>query len=235
MTESIKHIQAIVTDIEGTTSSISFVKDILFPYARENLASYVAAHPLQVESVLSDIRLKLNDAALTTDKIIEILMGWIDEDRKETSLKSLQGMIWENGYKQGYFKGHVYDDAAEMLQHWFDQGLKIFIYSSGSVAAQKLLYGYSDHGDLTPLFSGYFDTTTGPKHEASSYSVISQAIKIMPSHILFLSDQVREIQAAHQAGFQTILVDRDSPSDDLSSGFLKVKNFHDIHLENNFS
>lgn len=163
----ITDIKAIVTDIEGTTSSISFVHDVLFPYARQRLADYIHTHEAETAAILNDVRALENAASLSTDEVIAVLTGWIDEDRKATPLKALQGLIWEEGFKSGAFKGHIYDDAADMLQHWHDQGLKLYIYSSGSIAAQKLLYGYSERGDLTPLLSGYFDTTTGPKREPS--------------------------------------------------------------------
>lgn len=219
---SIIGIKAIVTDIEGTTSSIRFVHDVLFPYAKAHIPEYVRTH--DVADILGEVRAMENKPDLSTEGLIETLLRWIAEDRKITPLKTLQGMVWEEGYKAGAFKGHIYDDAAEALSQWFSQGLKIYVYSSGSVAAQKLLYGYSEKGDLTPLFSGYFDTTTGPKLEASSYTKIATSIGFKPSDILFLSDHAGEIEAAQKAGYQVVLVDRDAIKSDAAHSF------SDIHI-----
>jgi len=206
----ISGIKAILTDIEGTTSSISFVHDVLFPYARAHLRDYVRENELAVGGILNEVRALENNPNLSTEDIIGIFISWIDTDRKITPLKSLQGMIWKAGYETGAFKGHIYDDAADALQNWFDKGLKIYIYSSGSVTAQKLIYGYSERGDITPLLSGYFDTTTGPKLEANSYSKIVNSMGFPPVQILFLSDHTGEIDAAHAAGYQAILIDREA-------------------------
>jgi enolase-phosphatase E1 len=197
-------IQNIVTDIEGTTSSLSFVKDVLFPYARAHLAAYVRTHEqdARVAPLLDDVR-KEAGHALSTDAVIEQLLQWIDEDRKITPLKTLQGMIWETGYRQGDFKGHVYDDAVRNLRRWKDQGRRLYVYSSGSVYAQKLLFGYSDYGDLTPLFSGYFDTTVGMKRDPASYTRIVETLRAPAASILFLSDIVEELDAARTAGMHT--------------------------------
>ena len=159
-------IKAIVTDIEGTTSSLSFVKEVLFPYARANLADYVRNHKdePQVKSVLEE-SCKEVGAELDTEQLIAQLIQWLDEDKKVTPLKSLQGLIWERGYRKGDFNGHVYPDAAAYLKAWQAKGLDLYIYSSGSVYAQKLLFAHTEYGDLTPLFSGYFDTHIGGKKE----------------------------------------------------------------------
>jgi enolase-phosphatase E1 len=205
----IDRIKAIVTDIEGTTSSISFVHDVLFPYARQKLPDYVRTHESEIVDILNQVREIEKNPSLDTEQIISIFTLWIDEDRKITPLKTLQGLIWEAGFKSGAFKGHIYEDAAEALQEWYDRGFKLYVYSSGSIGAQKLLYGYSECGDLTPLLSGYFDTTTGPKREAVSYKKIAAAVGFLPAQILFLSDITEELDAAKEAGFQTVLLDRD--------------------------
>jgi enolase-phosphatase E1 len=202
-------IKAILTDIEGTTSSISFVHEVLFPYAAEHLPDYVRTHESEISGILDQVREQEENPDLSTEGVIKVLLGWIKEDKKATPLKALQGLIWEEGYKQNAFKGHIYDDAADALWDWYGKGLRLYVYSSGSVPAQKLLYGHSERGDLTPLFSGYFDTTTGPKLEASSYSTIAGSMGFSPSEILFLSDHKGEIDAAQKAGFQTVLVDRE--------------------------
>lgn len=202
-------IQAVVTDIEGTTSSITFVKDVLFPYARQALPDFVArnAEEPDVRALLDALTEEVPEAADDTARVA-LLQTWIDEDRKHTVLKTLQGMIWEAGYREAEFTSHMYPDAVEALQRWYAEGVALYVYSSGSIAAQKLLFGYSDAGDLTPLFSGFFDTTTGPKRDTASYRAIAQSIGDAPEEILFLSDVVEELDAARQAGLQTVLVDR---------------------------
>jgi enolase-phosphatase E1 len=207
-------IKAIVTDIEGTTSSILFVKDVLFPYARANIADYVRSHTddPQVKPLLDDVCKEVG-SELSTEQIIAQLIQWIDEDKKATPLKSLQGMIWEAGYRQGDFKGHLYPDAAQNLKAWKAQGLDLYIYSSGSVYAQKLLFAHTEYGDLTPLFSGYFDTHIGGKKEQQSYDNIAGQLAIPASQLLFLSDIKEELDAAKAAGFQTIWLVRDSTPD----------------------
>ncbi len=207
-------IKAILTDIEGTTSSLSFVKDILFPYARARMADYVASHHdnPDVRRCLDEVR-ALTAATLTDAQVVEQLIRWIDEDRKITPLKTLQGMIWEAGYQSGAFQGHVYDDAADQLRAWKQRGLRLFVYSSGSVYAQKLIFGHTAFGDLTPLFAGYFDTTIGGKREVGSYQKITAAINVPPQDILFLSDIKEELDAATVAGLQTVWLRREGVID----------------------
>lgn len=198
----VQGISAIVTDIEGTTSSLSFVKDVLFPYARAHLPDYIRSNQEKLKPVIAE-------AGNTPGEAIETFLRWMDEDKKITPLKTLQGMIWQKGYDTGELQGHIYDDALRALKTWNAKGVRLYIYSSGSVPAQKLLFGHTPHGDLTPLFSGYFDTATGPKLVADSYTKIATAIQTSPKNILFLSDSSGEISAATQAGLQTILVNRE--------------------------
>jgi enolase-phosphatase E1 len=207
-------IKAIVTDIEGTTSSLSFVKEVLFPYARANLADYVRRHKdeSQVKGLLEDACKEVG-AELDAGQLIAQLIQWIDEDKKVTPLKSLQGLIWEAGYQKGDFKGHVYADAAACLTTWKAKGLDLYVYSSGSVYAQKLLFAHTEYGDLTPLFSGYFDTHIGGKKEQESYYKIAKQLGIPADQILFLSDIKEELDAAKEAGFQTLWLIRDSVPD----------------------
>jgi enolase-phosphatase E1 len=197
-------IKAIVTDIEGTTTSLSFVKDVLFPYARENLAAFVRANAEdpQIRAILDDARQAVG-VRLDLGALIEQFIAWIDADRKITPLKALQGLIWDYGYRQGAFTGHVYPDAAEVLRQWHEQGVALYVYSSGSVHAQKLLFGHSNAGDLTVLFSGYFDTRIGGKKETESYRRIAAEIGQAPETILFLSDIQEELDAAQAAGYRT--------------------------------
>jgi len=203
-------IRAIVTDIEGTTSSLSFVKEVLFPYARQRIGTFVREQAEQpaVRTQLAAVSEAVG-RALTDDDAVTQLIRWIDEDQKITPLKALQGMIWEAGYRNGDFRGHVYDDAVRRLREWKDQGLALYVFSSGSVHAQKLLFGYSDHGDLTPLFSGYFDTAIGAKRETDAYRHIAENLGIPASEILFLSDIREELDAAQAVGLHTCWLVRD--------------------------
>lgn len=167
--------QAILTDIEGTTSSISFVKDVLFPYARRALPTFVREHGNHpqvrhwLNQVADEIGEDVDDATL-----VATLQRWIDEDRKHTALKALQGMIWEDGYRTADFTAHIYPDAAEHLRAWQADGIPLYVYSSGSVPAQKLFFAHSDAGDLSPLVSGWFDTEIGGKRESASYRRIAE-------------------------------------------------------------
>ena len=203
-------IRAILTDIEGTTTSLSFVKDVLFPYARARIGDFVRAHATEPEvaRLLEDARREAG-APLDLDGLIAQLQRWIDEDRKVTPLKALQGMIGEAGYRNGDFTGHVYADAVAGLRRWHAQGVRLYVYSSGSVQAQKLLFGYSDAGDLTPLFSGYYDTAIGHKREAEAYRRILADIDLPGEDVLFLSDIREELDAAHAAGMRTVWLVRE--------------------------
>jgi len=202
-------IRAIVTDIEGTTSAIAFVHEVLFPYARRELPAFVRAHAHEPAVRQQLDRAALDIGGVVADEcIVEILQGWIAEDRKHPALKALQGMLWQDGYARGDFRGHVYADAAQALQRWHDEGIALHVYSSGSVQAQKLLFRHSDAGNLDVLFAGNFDTGVGGKREANSYRRIAAALALSASEILFLSDVVEELDAAGSAGMRTILLDR---------------------------
>ena len=210
-------IKAIVTDIEGTTTALSFVKDELFPYARARIADFVreqAARP-EVALAIKQVRtLMAEEAGVAADGIgledvVRQLQHWIDEDRKVTPLKQLQGLIWEQGYRDGQLFGHLYPDAVAALHAWHARGMALYVYSSGSIHAQKLLFAHSVAGDLTPLFSGYFDTTTGPKQAVDSYRRIVAAVGLPAGEILFLSDIEAELDAARAAGLQTCQLVRD--------------------------
>ena len=199
-------IKAILTDIEGTTSAVSFVFDVLFPFAARHLPEFVLNHADQPEVAeqVAAVRAESGESGASLERVVEILLGWIAEDRKATPLKALQGMVWEQGYRAGQLKGHVYPDAVEALRRWKEEGYDLYVYSSGSIQAQKLIFGCSEAGDLSPLFSGYFDTTSGPKREAASYQRIGAAVGLPGEQILFLSDVVQELDAAREAGLQTI-------------------------------
>lgn len=222
-------IKAIVTDIEGTTTSLSFVKNVLFPYAREHIAAFVRQHAegAEVKSQLDEVR-KLSGQQPDLEAVINQLIQWIDEDQKITPLKAMQGMIWDAGYQAGNFTGHVYEDAARKLREWHEQGIKLYVFSSGSVKAQKLIYGYSDYGDLTPLFSGYFDTRIGSKREVEAYQHIVNEISCRADEILFLSDIVEELEAADSAGMKTVQLVREDQQ--AWSGTSQATDFDQIDL-----
>ena len=188
----------ILTDIEGTTSSITFVKDVLFPYARERLPAFVVTHAdePEVQHWLHDAAKEADLISTAQQHVIDLLVSWIDQDRKSTALKALQGMIWKEGYAAKDFRAHIYPEVAKRLRAWQIAGKRLYVYSSGSVPAQKLFFGHTEVGDLTPLFSGYFDTETGPKREAESYRRIATAIGVPAGEILFLSDITEELDAA---------------------------------------
>jgi enolase-phosphatase E1 len=201
------HARAVLVDIEGTTSTIAFVHEVLFPYADEHLDRYVAAHrdepavtqALRDAAQLAGLKPDVDDAS-----VLAHLHAWIAEDRKATPLKTLQGLIWAEGYAQTGLRGHVYPDAAAGLRRWHDAGLRLYVYSSGSIEAQRVLFANSVHGDLTPLFSGNFDTTIGSKRAAASYALIADAIGVAPRDVAFLSDVDAELDAARRAGMQTV-------------------------------
>lgn len=203
-------IQAIVTDIEGTTSSIDFVHQSLFPYAKAHLRAFLRAHASE-PAVAGQIREtgRIEGRELDVEQAATVLERWIDEDRKLTPLKALQGMIWAQGYAAGELKGHVYPDTPVHLRRWHQQGKRLYVYSSGSVEAQKLIFGHSDAGDLTPLFSGYFDTRIGGKREADSYRAILKELALPGGDVLFLSDVGEELDAARSAGLHTCQLLRD--------------------------
>lgn len=224
-------IRAIVTDIEGTTSDISFVHNILFPYARERLAAFVREHCHEdpIEAILADLRAEIGEPQADTERLIETLFKFMDEDRKSTGLKALQGKIWRDGYVNGDFTGHLYSDVLPAFNAWQQQGIELYVYSSGSIAAQKLLFGYSDEGDITPLFSGYFDTHVGAKREDQSYRNIVAQIGKPAGELLFLSDIRQELDAAQQAGWNTVQLIRGEA--DTESVHRQVNRFDEINLE----
>jgi enolase-phosphatase E1 len=223
-------IRAVLTDIEGTTSSLSFVKDALFPYARAHLPEFVrtrAADP-DVKILLADAR-RESGTALDDRALVGLLQRWIDEDRKITPLKALQGLIWEAGYGSGELRGHIYDDAYRALHAWHERGLRLYVFSSGSVKAQQLLFGHTERGDLRPLFSGYFDTTVGAKRDPTAYRRIAETIGFAPAEILFLSDVVEELDAARAAGMPTYWLVR-APDTTIRDGHRVARDFDEIQF-----
>lgn len=204
-------MKAVLTDIEGTITSLSFVKDVLFPYAREALPAFVRAHAAR-----PDVAALLEDAGpgLDVEGVVALLTRWIDEDRKTTPLKALQGMVWARGYAEGHFAGHIYADAEAAMRRWHRAGIPIWIYSSGSVEAQRLLMRHASCGDLTPLVAGYFDTRTGAKADVASYRAIVGVVGLPAGEITFFSDTAAELSAASAAGLVVVQLCREGLAPD---------------------
>ena len=219
-------MSAILLDIEGTVSDKKFVTQVLFPFARERIKAFIRTHAEEPEvaNALRLMREKLGHRAASTEDIGRALERWIDEDRKEEPLKSLQGLIWAEGYASGTLVSHIYPDVPPALERWKRAGKAIAIFSSGSVAAQKLFFAHTEKGDLTPFFSSYFDLSTGPKFEAASYTKIAKALDHPPKEVRFYSDVVREIDAALAAGMAAVLVERDGPVES-SGAFRRIGDF----------
>lgn len=223
-------IRAIVTDIEGTTTDIRFVHQVLFPYARARLADFITRHgqDLEVLQALDALREEINQPQAEIVDLVDQLYVYMDKDEKSPALKTLQGIIWRTGYTEGDFRGHVYPDVVPQLAQWQQQGIKLYVYSSGSVDAQKLLFGYSEEGDLLPLFTDYFDTRVGAKREVTSYQAIAEQLLLPAQDLLFLSDIRQELDAAREAGWQTVQLIRDEP--DEVSDHRQVNRFDRIEL-----
>ncbi len=224
-------IKIVLFDIEGTTTDISFVHEVLFPYSAKHLSEWVHKHlelPI-TQDILQQVREISDQSNLDVKSCLSKLMIWHTEDRKITPLKTLQGLIWQEGYNSGELRSHVYPDAVEYLQHWYTKGLTLAVYSSGSIAAQKLLFGNTLMGDLTPLLSKYFDTTTGSKIDSQSYLTITDQLLVLPEEILFLSDSSQELAAASAANLNVCGLNRQTMA--VSHDFMYVKNFSEIPLK----
>lgn len=210
MPVSLDGIRGILLDIEGTTTPIAFVHDVLFAYARQHVRDYLTKHFNEAD-VRADIQLMQDDPgaehfnADDVDSIVAHVNRLIDLDRKSTGLKSLQGKIWHEGYADGTLRAQVFADIAPAFARWGVAGLTVSIFSSGSVLAQQLLFAHTEAGDLTPFISHYFDTGVGKKGEPESYRRIAAEIGIEPSEILFVSDVATELAAAREAGMKTAL------------------------------
>jgi len=234
---------AIILDIEGTTTSISFVYDVLFPYARQHCQDYLAAHwsSASLQTVIDQIRADAAadhaaGLAVTTipesysiEDVVRSVHSQMDLDRKSRGLKSLQGSIWVAGYESGEVKGHLFADVLPALKRWKAAGTPVYIYSSGSVAAQKLLFGFSEEGNLLPYFSGHFDTEVGGKREAESYTNIASALDIEPKEIVFATDNLYEADAAKAAGMEVVVLDRPGNPPLGEHGHRVLTNFDSLH------
>lgn len=250
--DEISFARTVLVDIEGTTTSISFVKETLFPYVRQNLKDYIETkwedeefkqdYEKLKEQAKKDEEDKLDGfVAITGDKpeeekdsLLKNVLWQMDNDRKTAALKQLQGHMWREAYKTGTVKGHVYEDVPKAFESWTNNGQKIYIYSSGSVEAQKLLFGYSVHGDLLKYFNGFFDTEVGAKQESDSYKNILSKIGGKPSDVVFLTDVVKEAAAAKEAGLSTIIVVREGNAaltDEEKVTYTTIKSFLDLTFQ----
>ena len=224
-------VRYVLMDIEGTLISIAYVRDILFPFAKYRLAPFLHERRRDLDvlrwtAICQDAIERETGTRPAYEELPAILTGWIDQDRKLACLKALQGMIWDEGYRQGAFAPELYGDVLPALTQWRAHGIRLGIYSSGSRQAQRLLFAHTNVGDVTSLFEHYFDTSVGEKKAASSYRTISEQIGLPSDHILFLSDEEAELDAAVLTGFRTAHLVR--PGTDAST---RHPTYHDLtHL-----
>ena len=234
--------RGILLDIEGTTTPIAFVHEVLFSYARTYARSFLANN-LDNDEVRADIALLREENALDVKETryptplspseIESIATYIDWlialDRKSTGLKSLQGKIWRQGYQDGSLKSPVFPDVQPALKRWHEAGLNISIFSSGSVLAQQLLFAHTEAGNLTKYISSYFDTNVGKKGEPDSYQRIAIALDLLPEKILFISDVINELEAANEAGMKTLLSIRPgNPPQDSAERYQAIHSFDGV-------
>lgn len=252
---------AVLLDIEGTTTPISFVKDVLFPYAKDNVQGFLernwetvqckedvmvlkrqAKEDKHMEGVvpIPDKKedLSKDDDGSSKDIVIDAVVKnvtWqMSSDRKTTALKQLQGHIWKEAFESGKIKGEIFDDVVPAFKQWTSNQIKIYIYSSGSIDAQKLLFGNSKFGDLLQYISGHFDTTTGAKTESGSYKKIAEAVDMKPSRILFVTDVIKEARAAFKAGYTIAVSVRPGNaalSNEDEKDFMTISSFDELLIE----
>lgn len=240
-----KKVRGVLLDIEGTTSPVSFVYDVLFPYARGRLSPF-----LLVNSHLPEVRTELQELqrqnAIDVQEGAPVMMNgsdagmvqsgaayclWLmDRDRKTAPLKAIQGMIWQNGYQAGELHGDVFEDVPRAFSRWHESGTTLSIFSSGSTLAQKLLFRHTSSGDLTRYIGFYFDTRTGPKQARESYQRIAAEIQQHPGEILFVSDVTAELAAARDAGLQTALAVRPGNAEGKSREHPTIHSFDELTL-----
>lgn len=250
-------LQHVLLDIEGTTCPMNFVSEVLFPYANDHLLTYLTQHQSEssIRSLMGEIQIAwqhdTSPEAVALATAVErersmagggerndltpaeacIYLQWlITQDRKLTPLKDLQGLIWEEGYRQGHLVAPLFADVPPALLNWQQRGLTLSVYSSGSIQAQKLLYSYSNAGDLSHLFSHWFDTRTGPKNEPKSYALIANQLQTNPSNILFISDAPAELIAARSAGVQAMFSRRPGNPYLQAEGFPPIESFANLRL-----
>lgn len=240
-----ERIRAVLLDIEGTTTPVEFVYETLFPFARQNVREFLMQR-LDSPEVRADLEAlkeergadvsqgngppdwREDSAGALLDSAVSYVHWLMEQDRKSTALKSLQGKIWESGYRSGSLRGQVYTDVPPAFDRWKKQGKGIYIFSSGSVLAQKLIFAHTTEGDLTGYLDGYFDTTTGAKASAASYQAIAARVGRPTAEILFVSDVAAELDAARAAGMGTALCVRPGSLEPEPSGHLIVRTFDEI-------
>jgi len=224
-------IGALITDIEGTVGSLHFVKGVLFPFARARLPEFVRgnAHSADVASWLRDLAKRHELDIDDTDGLIATLLELSDADVKDPALKALQGMIWADGYANGEFIAHLYEDVVPALKAWSARGIKIYVYSSGSLPAQLQYFRHTEQGDITPLFVGFFDTHVGNKREAAAYAEILRRIQQPAAACVFLSDISEELDAAKASGIHTWQLVREGELN-AASAHRQVRSFAQVSL-----
>ncbi|MCT0216967.1 acireductone synthase [Synechococcus sp. CS-1330] len=238
-------VSHVLLDIEGTTCPVSFVSDTLFPYAAEHLGSFLNEHHKdpQVQELLAEVEKawaedpepeaqSMRQQALSgwSDGVLKYLHWLINKDRKLPPLKELQGMIWEIGYQNGKLQGPLFKDVPSALRQWHAAGLQLAVYSSGSVVAQQLIYGYSSGGDLRAIFGHWFDTRVGGKRDQSSYTKITGSLDVPSHQVLFISDTLAECEAAAASGMQVLLSIRPGNSEQAVGRFERISSFQDLEL-----
>ena len=240
-------IAVVLLDIEGTTTPIAFVHDVLFPYARERLEQFLGnpAHDADIDEVFQRFVAEHAQAAIRSENPPRLLprdaAGWLnsvvayaewlmDRDQKSPGLKLLQGLIWERGYQADELRGVVFPDVAPAIRRWHDAGLRVAIYSSGSELAQRRLFESTVAGNLVPYLSGFFDTSVGPKTAADSYRAIANALRVDPSNVVFISDVTRELDAARVAGLRTVLSVRPGNAPQEQNGFEVITTFDGLSI-----
>ncbi|WP_029520994.1 acireductone synthase [Persephonella sp. IF05-L8] len=225
-------VKAILIDIEGTVSPISFVKDVLFPYSEEKMEKFIKENKdkPEIKNILQQVQ-EIEGKEMDIDEIIQTLKRWIKEDRKIAPLKDIQGFIWKEGFENGQIKAPLYEDAYRKMKEWKEKVYKLYIYSSGSVQAQKLFFSHTDKGNILNWFSGHFDTKIGNKKETQSYRKIAQEIGLKPEEILFLSDNPDEIKAAAQAGMKVYRLVRPQDTEYIENfEYPQIKSFDEVQL-----
>lgn len=242
---TITGLQHVLLDIEGTTCPVSFVGEVLFPYAQQQLPVFLAeqAQNPTVKNLIDKVfeawsqdtdpeavSLGKRYAAKNIEAATNYLSWLIEKDRKLTPLKELQGLIWRQGYDKGILKAPLYADVPEALKRWRDAGLRLSVYSSGSVNAQKLLYQHSTYGDLSNLFDHWFDTNTGGKHYPESYGTIAKALNTNPDQVVFISDRKSELKAAQEAGFKVVFSQREGNPETDPGSYIEIKNYANLNL-----
>jgi enolase-phosphatase E1 len=228
---SMEGVRGVLLDIEGTTTPIAFVHDVLFSYARAHLRDYLVRHfgDADVRADLQALHAEGGDFSDEIEAVVAHLNQLIDADRKSTGLKSLQGKIWHEGYADGTLRAQVYGDVPPALARWRVAGLNVSIFSSGSVLAQQLLFAHTEAGDLTPFIANYFDTTIGKKGETDSYRRIAETLELQPGEILFVSDVVTELAAAREAGMKTLLSLRPgNPTQEHTARYRSILSFDEL-------